>query len=204
MDRGDYDARALTDSYKLSVDYGPNKERASDPEIYWRIKWRDTDAVKILPEAPLWRLERELARKDPDTYDYLKRPPPTKTRDSKRRSQRPMSADMSSRAPTTPGGASVASRRRRDTMTPRSTFPLDEKVDARSSRRETMMPRSTFPLDEKADARGSRRRSVVERNEWARSRPRTSVYDGGETEIRETMPHRHEKDKAWFDGIGRR
>ncbi|KAJ4985658.1 hypothetical protein SVAN01_08833 [Stagonosporopsis vannaccii] len=182
MDRGDYEARALTDSYKLSVDYGPNKERASDPEIYWRIKWRDTDAVKILPEAPLWRLERELARKDPDTYDYLKRPPPTKTRDSKRRSQRPMSADMSSRAPTTPGGASVASRRRRDTMTPRSTFPLDEKADARSSRR----------------------RSVVERNGRARSRPRTSVYDGGETEIREAMPHRNDKDKAWFDGIARR
>ena len=178
LDRGDYEARALTDSYKLTVDYGPNRERASDPEIYWRIKTRDTGAVKVLPEAPLWRLERELARKDPDTYDYIKRPPPTKTRDSKRRSQRPMSADMSSRAPTTPGGASVASKRRRDTMTPRGTFPLDEKADVRSSRR----------------------RSVVERNGRARSRPRTSVYDGGETEIRENMPHRNEKDKAWWEG----
>lgn len=182
LDRGDYEARALTDSYKLTVDYGPNRERASDPEIYWRIKWRDTDAVKILPEAPLWRLERELARKDPDTYDYIKRPPPTKTRDSKRRSQRPMSADVSSRAPTTPGGASVVSKRRRDTM------------------RDPMTPRSTFPLDEKADARSSRRRSVVERDGRARSRPRTSVYDGGETEIRESMPHRNEKDKAWWEG----
>ncbi|KAH6616619.1 hypothetical protein C7974DRAFT_48325 [Boeremia exigua] len=178
MDRGDYEARALTDGYKLNVDYGPNKERASDPEIYWRIKWRDSDAVKILPEAPLWRLERELARKDPDTYDYIKRPPSTKVRDSKRRSQRPMSAGVSSRAPTTPGGASVASKRRRDTMTPRSTFPLDEKVDVRPPRR----------------------KSVVERNVRARSRPRTSVYDGGETEIRETMPHRNEKDKAWWEG----
>lgn len=186
LDRGDYEARALTDSYKLIVDYGPNRERASDPEIYWRIKFRDTDAVKILPEAPLWRLERELARKDPDTYHYIKSPPPTKTRDSKRRSQRPMSAsaaDMSSRAPTTPGGASIVSKqRRRDTI------------------REPMTPRSTFPMDEKADARSTRRRSVVERNGRARSRPRTSVYDGGETEIRETMPHRNPKDKAWWDG----
>lgn len=178
LDRGDYEARALSDSYKLLVDYGPNRERAGDPEIHWRIKWKDTDAVKILPEAPLWRLERELARKDPDTYDYIKRPPPTKTRDSKRRSQRPMSADASTRPPTTPGATSVASKRRRDTMTPRSTFPLDEKTDARSSRR----------------------RSVVERSGRARSRPRTSVYDGGETEIRETMPHRGEKNKAWWEG----
>jgi hypothetical protein len=180
MDRGDYEARALADSYKVIVDYGPNRERASDPDVYWRIKWKDSDAVKTLPEAPLWRLERELARKDLDTYDYLKRPPPTKTRDSKRRSQRPMSADTSSRAPTTPGSASVKGQRRRDTMTPRSTFPLDEKVDARSARR----------------------RSVVERGGRARSRsrPRTSVYDGGETEIRESMPHRGEKDKTWWEG----
>ena len=178
MDRGSYEARALSDSYKLVVDYGPNSQRAADPEIYWRIKWRDTDAVKILSESPLWRLERELARKDPDTYDYIKRPPATKTRDSKRRSQRPMSVDMSSRAPTTPGAASTMSKRRRDTMTPRSTFPTDEKRDARSSRR----------------------KSVVERNGRSRSRPRTSVYDGGETEIREEMPHRREKDKAWWEG----
>lgn len=177
LDRGIYEARALSDSYKLIVDYGPNSQRAADPEIYWRIKWRDTDAVKILPEAPLWRLERELARKDPDTYEYVKRPPATKVRDSKRRSQRPMSADMSSRAPTT-SGASTLSKRRRDTMTPRSTFPLDEKAEARSSRR----------------------RSVVEKSGRARSRPRTSVYDGGETEIREEMPHRREKDKAWWEG----
>lgn len=187
LDRGDYEARALTDNYKVIVDYGPNRERASDPDVYWRIKWKDSDAVKTLPEAPLWRLERELARKDLDTYDYLKRPPPTKTRDSKRRSQRPMSADGSSRVPTTPGGASVKVHRRRDTMTPRSTFPLDEKVDAR-------------------DARSARRRSVVERSGRvrSRSRPRTSVYDGGETEIRENMPHRGEKDKAWWEGGRRR
>jgi hypothetical protein len=178
LDRGDYEARGLTDSYKLVVDYGPNNQRAGDPEVSWRIKWRDSDAVRVLPEAPLWRLERELARKDPDTYDYIKRPPATKVRDSKRRSQRPMSADMSSRAPTTPGAASSVSRRRRETMTPRSTFPLDEKADARSGRR----------------------KSVVERNGRARSRPRTSVYDGGETEIREEMPHRREKDKAWWEG----
>jgi hypothetical protein len=46
MDRGDYEARALADSYKVIVDYGPNRERASDPDVYWRIKWKESDAVK--------------------------------------------------------------------------------------------------------------------------------------------------------------
>ncbi|KAF1920851.1 hypothetical protein BDU57DRAFT_440200 [Ampelomyces quisqualis] len=97
LDRGAYEARGLTANYKLVVDYGPDiaKVASADPEVYWKIRSRDTDGVRTLPEAPLWRLERELARKDPRIYDYYKRPPATASTKKSRRAQRPMSADLS-------------------------------------------------------------------------------------------------------------
>ena len=173
QDRGLYEARALTDSYKLVVDYGTNNQRAGDAEVYWKIKWRDTHAVKVLPEAPLWRLERELARRDPATYDYVKRSPATSSTKPKRRTGRPMSADMS-----TSKVASPTSRKaRRDTFSPRSTFPIDDRAPP---------PKRSNTKVERARSR-SRARSV----EFASDR---------ETDIRESMPHRREKDKAWWEG----
>ncbi|KAF2445269.1 hypothetical protein P171DRAFT_473106 [Karstenula rhodostoma CBS 690.94] len=50
-DRSFYECPALTQNYRLVVEYptGPN----ADPDIHWKLKWRDPLAVKILPEAPL-------------------------------------------------------------------------------------------------------------------------------------------------------
>lgn len=176
LDRGIYEARGLTDTYKLIVDPSTAPHHSTtDAQIYWRIRSRDSPGVTRLPEAPLWRLERELARRDPDTYDYIKRPPPTATK--KRRSVRPISAGMG--AP--PMGESMVSRRRASTFSPRSTFATDVGGgDERAGRR------STAGLDPRSRARSkSRARSI----DWDR-----------ETEVRENMPHRKEKDKAWWEG----
>ncbi|CAN9080658.1 unnamed protein product [Alternaria sp. RS040] len=179
QDRGLYEARALTDSYKLVVDYGANNSRAGDAEVYWKIKWRDTMAVKVLPEAPLWRLERELAKRDPATYDYIKKPPATTSTRSKRKTARPLSADFSN---SKAGGlASPTSRKgRRDTFSPRSTFPAEDRGP---------LPR--------------RSKTGVDRAERPRSRSRARSVEFAsdrETDIRESMPHRREKDKAWWEG----
>ncbi|KAF2196924.1 hypothetical protein GQ43DRAFT_444688 [Delitschia confertaspora ATCC 74209] len=74
-DKGLYECRALTDNYKLVVDY-TNRDGTA-PDVFWKIRSRDLGGVKILPEAPLWRLERELCKLDPETYDYVRRPPAT-------------------------------------------------------------------------------------------------------------------------------
>ncbi|KAL6706548.1 hypothetical protein ACN47E_005304 [Coniothyrium glycines] len=177
QDRNLYEAKGLTDSYKLVVDYGPNNQRAGDPEVYWKIKWRDTDAVKVLPEAPLWRLERELARRDPQTYDYVKRPPATTGPVKKKRAQRPLSADMSN-SRVASAIASPRSSRRRDTFSPRSTFPVAENERPRRS--------SAMVGDKMGRVR-------------SRSRARSVEFDDRETEIRESMPHRREKDRTWWE-----
>jgi hypothetical protein len=69
----------------------------------------------------------------------------------------------------------------------------------KASRRETFSPRSTFP----AEGLG-RRSSVHVPEKRARSRARSASFDDRETEIREGMPHRREKDKAWWEGMGRK
>lgn len=151
---------------------------SGDPEIFWKIRARDGYGVRTLPEAPLWRLERELARKDPRIYDYYKRPPATASTKKSKRAQRPLSADMGagSRVPST-----LASPRGKG-----------------SSRRDTFSPRSTFP------AEVPQRRSTGVIRERARSRARSASFDDRETEIREEMPHRREKDRAWWEGMGRK
>jgi hypothetical protein len=98
-DRGVYDAHPLTNNYKLVVDYGTQNTKSGDPDVFWKLKFKDSDAVRVLPEAPLWRLERELCRRDPRTFDYVKRPPASGRAgkgggNGKRRSGRPVSADF--------------------------------------------------------------------------------------------------------------
>ncbi|KAL5117538.1 hypothetical protein ACEQ8H_004568 [Pleosporales sp. CAS-2024a] len=193
LDRGAYEARGLTDHYRLTVDYGPDIAKVStgDPEIFWKIRSRDSYGVRTLPEAPLWRLERELARKDGRIYDYYKRPPATtSTKKSRRAPARPLSADDvggSTRAPST----TLASPRK-------------------PTRRETFSPRSTTFAAQQD--RGAPRRSRVgilvggDAEEGRRSggRARSASFDDRETEIRETMPHRREKDQAWWEGMRRK
>jgi hypothetical protein len=140
--------------------------------------------VRILPEAPLWRLERELARRDPKTYDYYKRPPATKSGKMSRRSARPASpgAPMSPRGPPRGPEGALSPRKRRgnEPLSPRQTFPVDDRPMRRSSAR----------VD------GKKERERVR----SRSRARSASFDDRETEIRETMPHKREKDKAWWEG----
>ncbi|PVH99086.1 hypothetical protein DM02DRAFT_565144, partial [Periconia macrospinosa] len=77
-DRGVYECPALTNSYKLVVDYGPSDpSRTTEPHIVWKSKYRDAPGARTLPEAPLWGIEKEFARRDPETFDYIKRPPAT-------------------------------------------------------------------------------------------------------------------------------
>lgn len=38
----------------------------------------------------------------------------------------------------------------------------------------------------------------------SKSRARSASFDERESEIRESMPHRREKDRAWWEGMGRR
>ncbi|KAF2731749.1 hypothetical protein EJ04DRAFT_536408 [Polyplosphaeria fusca] len=89
-DRGVWDAHPLTNNYKLVVDYGTQSAKTGEPDVFWKIRTKESDGVRVLPEAPLWRLERELCRRDPHTFDYVKRPPAS----GKRKSTRPVSADF--------------------------------------------------------------------------------------------------------------
>lgn len=169
-DKGYYEPRALTDNYKLVVDYGPTANtKSGNPEVNWKLKWKDDDgAVTRLPEAPLFQNERDLCRRDPKTYDYVRRPPAT-GRDKKKKSGRPMSANFD-------GGGKANGRR-----------SFIEDGPGGSSRR-------TFA----EDGRGGRK-SFVENEKRSRSKSRVRSLDR-ETDIRDNMPHRRQKDKTWWEG----
>ncbi|KAF2007022.1 hypothetical protein P154DRAFT_180955 [Amniculicola lignicola CBS 123094] len=166
-DRGLYICQALTDRYKLVVDYGIQSSKSGDADVFWKLKFKDDpDATKILPEAPLWTLQRELCKRDPRTYDYIRKPPPTTRPEKvkKRRPTRPVSADFTSAKMRGANGHGHA---------PRQSFADDPRA-GRASRRSVTQ--------------------VVEK----RSKSRARSMDR-ETEIRESLPHRREKGKAWWE-----
>ncbi|EON65273.1 hypothetical protein W97_04511 [Coniosporium apollinis CBS 100218] len=83
-DKGRYDPEAL-DDWKLVVEYPPDSggggggRGSEQPNIYWRARFREQNvSTRVLPESPLWRLERELAQRDPETYEYVLYPPETR------------------------------------------------------------------------------------------------------------------------------
>lgn len=180
-DKGIYECRALTDNYRLVVDYStshsnPHTTPATtkpEPDIYWKYKFKDGDAVKIMPEAPLWGVEKELCRRDKETWEMVKRPPATGTSSSskpkRRKSVRPASADMSGGRGANGGGGT------------RRSFVDDGHGHA--TRRS---------VAEKSEFRGSRARS--------KSRARSLEFER-ESVIRGEMPHRRQKDKAWWEGV---
>ncbi|CAI6340396.1 unnamed protein product [Periconia digitata] len=173
-DRGPYDCRALTDNYKLVVDYGTaDPQRAADPEVHWKAKFRDMDGARILPEAPLWGIEKEFARRDPQTFDYVKRPPATGS--SRRKSGRGLNGDFA---------APLKSPRMNGTSGRRS-FVED---DGREGRRKN---RASATVLEKKMPPPSRKRS--------KSRPRS--FDERSSVVRESMPHRRKKDTAWWESV---
>ncbi|KAK8192759.1 hypothetical protein M8818_007931 [Zalaria obscura] len=75
-DRGTYEPRALKD-WRLVVEYD-DADGKPTPDVFWRLKTKEKNvSARILPESPLWPLERELLDEDPDTADYVMRPSPT-------------------------------------------------------------------------------------------------------------------------------
>lgn len=81
-DKGTYECKSLQD-YKLVIEYP--EENAKRPTVYWRARNRPAEGfVKTLPEAPLWNLEMELLRYDPETEQYVMKPSGVRARKSQR------------------------------------------------------------------------------------------------------------------------
>ncbi|KAF2135928.1 uncharacterized protein K452DRAFT_157262 [Aplosporella prunicola CBS 121167] len=81
-DKGKYSAGPLTRAWRLVV--GESEGEDGAPSVVWRpVRGREVEsgAPKVLPESPLWRLERELCARDPETFDYVVAPPRTRGRD---------------------------------------------------------------------------------------------------------------------------
>lgn len=80
-DHGRYDSKALKD-WKLNIEY-PNGA-ARKPNIFWKARFKDRDvSTRIMPEAPLWGLEKELLEYDPETEEYVMKPSAVRQRRSK-------------------------------------------------------------------------------------------------------------------------
>lgn len=91
-DKGTYAPRALED-WKLVVEYddegydGRGKRRTR-PNVFWRLTTKQkVVSTRVLPEAPLHPLERELLEMDPEIEDAVLSPSPTARprRDTNRR-----------------------------------------------------------------------------------------------------------------------
>jgi hypothetical protein len=93
-DKGMYSPKALSD-WKLFVEYDGGKERGR-PHVFWKLRTAERNVTtRVLPEAPLSPLERELLEVDPEMEDFVCRPAPT-ARNSVRR-MRAASRDQSRR-----------------------------------------------------------------------------------------------------------
>jgi hypothetical protein len=133
-DKNDYMAHALQD-YRLVIDNDSATSSSRAPTVFWKARFRNKNVTtRMLPEAPLFRLERELAARDPETYDYVVQPPPQKRKGGGRKKRRsmPASAPTSPRIPPPmPGtfdvdGARPGRRRRKSSRRTRSVGSNDE------------------------------------------------------------------------------
>jgi hypothetical protein len=92
-DHGVYECKALRD-WKLMIESTEETGGKWPPEIFWRSRYRPEEGfAKILPEAPLKALERELLDYDKETKDYVLRPSGVRqkrsTRERRSRSRAP-------------------------------------------------------------------------------------------------------------------
>lgn len=79
--RGRYEATALRGHKLKTLSPDPSSEL---PVPIWVPRSRHSGASR-LPESPLWEIEKELLRTDPEMYEYLLEEPKRLTRgDSKR------------------------------------------------------------------------------------------------------------------------
>lgn len=110
-DKGAYAPRAL-EAWKLVVDYPENSEFFDEGDdekrakraprtldIFWKLRDKQTNVTtRILPESPLWPLERELLELDPDIEEFALNPGATvKQRSHKSGSRRTYSSRSRSR-----------------------------------------------------------------------------------------------------------
>ncbi|KAI9698592.1 MAG: hypothetical protein M1820_007391 [Bogoriella megaspora] len=85
-DEGRYECKALED-WRLVVE--PPAQGKKGPAVYWRLSTRSLRekikgkevkppevSTRILPESPLWDLERELLSYDTRTFEFVTDPPP--------------------------------------------------------------------------------------------------------------------------------
>ncbi|KAH0383299.1 hypothetical protein KCU92_g5514, partial [Aureobasidium melanogenum] len=85
-DEGSYDPKALHD-WKLFVDYDGEKGRGGRPDVFWKLRTAERNVTtRMIPEAPLLPLERELLEMDPEMEEFVFRPAPT-ARNSVRRAR---------------------------------------------------------------------------------------------------------------------
>ncbi|KAK5007097.1 hypothetical protein LTR28_005689 [Elasticomyces elasticus] len=76
-DEGRYEAKALKD-WKLMIEYDVGSKK---PDVFWKARSAKRNATtRILPESPLWDMERELLENDPETYEYVMYPPQQQVR----------------------------------------------------------------------------------------------------------------------------
>lgn len=80
-DKGRYEPPAM-DRWKLVVEYpqeGGDRHHRAKPDVFWRSRSHDTNvSTSVLPESPMWPMERRLLALDPDVEDEVLRPPPTR------------------------------------------------------------------------------------------------------------------------------
>lgn len=117
-DKGDYECKALQD-WKLVVDYPENSEFFDDDakrapprtlDVFWKLRTKQTNVTtRVLPESPLWPLERELLELDPEIEAYALNPGAT----IKQRSYKSGSGSGGTRRSETSRARSSRSRGRR-------------------------------------------------------------------------------------------
>lgn len=86
-DKGRYDCKAL-DDWKLNIEYPSDGSKR--PNIYWKLRSKDRNvSTRVMPEAPLWGIEKELLDYDPETMEYVMKPSAVRQKRSRsRRSSR--------------------------------------------------------------------------------------------------------------------
>ncbi|KAL0265059.1 hypothetical protein SLS55_001017 [Diplodia seriata] len=165
-DKGRYDPESLVDDWRLVVEYPPDHDHhrgggggggGPPPDVFWRLRSGIDDArspvsTRVLPEAPLSRLERELlAERDPEAYEFVMWPPRTKQR-------RPAAggrARSKSKGPPRRERMSMIEPRERERVRERSRDVVREDVVKERRRRSAILPPSGDEYDY--------RRSVPER-----------------------------------------
>lgn len=81
-DVGRYDYEALQD-WKMNVEPGADGRRAT---VTWKLRTKQRDvSTRLMPEAPLWEMEKELLSYDRDTMNYVLHPTAASKRNRKSR-----------------------------------------------------------------------------------------------------------------------